>query len=110
MKNIAMFLLICAFIGCSHSGFRTDEEMFECANKVYRGYLSEYLIDGSRFELQKFENSQNDSMVFRWTSLGPVGEVVGVEVVVSKKYGVKPSMKLIGDTKSWVPFVNSKPS
>lgn len=106
------FYVVCAVIAifscCYFQGDRTDAEIFEVANEVYKDYLFEYGIDNALFSSFNMEARQDGQKRYKWIAIGSKGDMVGVEVIVSKKKNIKPEMILIGDTDAWIPFVGSK--
>lgn len=108
MKGLYIFCVtISLLLSCAPQGERTDAEMLEIANEVYRNYLFEYGIDNELFLLSNMEVSQDGQKRYKWVAIDSRNGNVGVEVIVSKNKNIKPKMILIG-TDAWIPFLGSR--
>ncbi len=109
MRKLFIICAIFAFFsGCSNLIYRTDEEMFKAAHKVYEDYLFEYGIDGALFMSPTTKTFQDGSRSYKWIARGSESRPVGIEVIVTKNKFTKPEMILIGDADGWIPLVGSK--
>lgn len=98
------------FLGCTSQKERTDTEMFELAEELFKDYLFELRVDNKLFALPIIEEKQSGTKSYRWLTAKSVTSPIGVELHIPRQKKMDPEWIQIGSFDDWRPLMGTAPS